>query len=346
MRKRKQILVIATSKHTHGGITSVIKLHQRGSFWQDYNMCWIETHSDKNNLYKIIYFIRSFFQYLIFLPQAKLVHIHTSFPPSLIRKLFYFFPAKILHKKTIIHLHCSPEVILQSKLRKIYCSVLENCDTSIVLSNKIKSCLIKKFQIKNSIIVVENPISIPNKPLVKQNIILYAGILNKHKGYSLLIHAFSKIANKFPDWSVIFAGNGEIDKAKLLAKKLGCSNQIKFEGWVSGAAKDKLFTDASIFCLPSFGEGLPMSVLEAWSYNIAVLCTPVGGLPDVVNDKQNALYITVGSSDDIAEKLTFLIEHEEERIRIANAGYECVKNRFDVNVINKQVESIYKKLLQ
>ena len=74
-----------------------------------------------------------------------------------------------------------------------------------------------------------------------------------------------------------------------LAESLGVADRVDFLGWVAGANKDRAFRQVSIFCLPSYAEGFPMAVLDAWAYALPVAATPVGGLPDIVSDGEDLM---------------------------------------------------------
>ncbi|MCD8235983.1 MAG: glycosyltransferase family 4 protein [Prevotellaceae bacterium] len=136
----------------------------------------------------------------------------------------------------------------------------------------------KNLNITDNIKVIYNPCTV--EPLkntyIKQNVILFAGSVNCRKGYSDLIKAFGRIAHSHPQWELHIAGNGEIEQGKALAKKLNIEEQVKFLGWVDGEDKDREFYQSSIFCLPSYAEGFPMAVLDAWAYELPVITTPVG----------------------------------------------------------------------
>lgn len=177
-----------------------------------------------------------------------------------------------------------------------------------------------------------------------ENIILYAGTVNERKGYADLIRAFAKIAKAFPDWRVVFAGNGEIEQGKSLAKELGIENQIEFVGWVSGEEKEALFRAASIFCLPSYAEGFPMAVLDAWAYGLPVITTPVGGIPDVADDGENMLLFSPGHIDKLADNISRLITNNDLRNKIASASIEFAKGKFNVYTVNRQLGEIYETL--
>ena len=145
----------------------------------------------------------------------------------------------------------------------------------------------------------------------------------------------------FPDWKVVIAGNGEIDKAKAIAKECGIEKQVVFLGWVNGKAKDLAFQQASIYCLASDGEGFPMGVLDAWAYGIPCVVTPVGGLPDIVVDGKNALVFPVGDVDMLASQLKKMISNDLLREKIAQASLELAHTTFNIDCINKKLEDVY-----
>ena len=139
----------------------------------------------------------------------------------------------------------------------------------------------------------------------------------------------------------MIAGNGEIDKAKAVAKECGIEDQVVFLGWVNGQAKDLAFQRASIYCLASDGEGFPMGVLDAWAYGIPCVVTPVGGLPDIVVDGENALVFPVGDVDVLARQLERMISDDELREKIADASLALAHTTFNIECINKKMEKIY-----
>ena len=93
-----------------------------------------------------------------------------------------------------------------------------------------------------------------------------------------------------------------MEQAQRLVQELGVARQVVFTGWIAGKEKERLFREASVFCLSSYAEGFPMAVLDAWSYGIPVVSTPVGGLPDVLKDGENALLFQPGDVDTLAKR--------------------------------------------
>ena len=111
-----------------------------------------------------------------------------------------------------------------------------------------------------------------------------------------MINAFSKIDSKFSNWKLVFAGNGEIQEAEKLALDLKINDKVEFLGWVSLDKKSSIFQRSKIFCLPSYAEGFPMAVLDAWSYALPIVSTPVGGIPDVAIHKENMMLFEPGNT--------------------------------------------------
>lgn len=342
----KRILVVGPSKNTRGGITSVINAHQNTDVWENWNCEWIPTYIDKNVLQKILFFFIGFLKFIILVPYSKLVHIHLSEPSSAKRKNIFLTISKLFGKKTILHFHAfSPETTILGKYKLLYKNMFNKADVVIALS--------RYWQIQLNSIVDERKIKIIHNPCPqiklikdhpKNNTILFAGTLNRRKGYLDLIYAFSIIAKKYPEWILVFAGNGELDKAKKIAEELNILDQVDFSGWVYGMQKDDLFRSSSIFCLPSYAEGFPMAVLDAWAYGLPVITTPVGGLPDILKNGENALVFEPGDINDLAKKLEILISSIELRARLSEESLKLSCGIFNVNNIATKLDELYLSL--
>ena len=342
-----RVLVVATSRKTRGGITSVVKAHETGEQWKKYHCRWIETHIDRGAAWKLFYLIRGLLTYIVFLPMCKIVHIHTSEPPSALRKCLFMWLAKLLGKKTIVHFHSfSPETTINGKYKNVYRYLFTRADVVIVLSQLWKKYVNNAFRLGDKVRVVYNPCTadvFPEK-YEKKKQILYAGTVNARKGYEDMIKAFAKVASGFPDWQIVFAGNGELEQGRKLASELGIESQTVFLGWVSGEAKDKAFKEATVFCLPSYAEGFPMSVLDAWAYGLPVITTPVGGIPDVAQDGENMLLFGPGDVDALSEQMKRMITDCGLRDKISGQSKLLASTTFNINTINKELAKIYKEL--
>ena len=351
MKERNaRVLVIATSRQTRGGITSVIKAYEKCSLWNEFHCKWVETHRDGGICTKLWYLLRGFSQFLMMVSRYDIVHIHTSEPPSALRKIAFLAIAKWTGKKVIVHFHSfSVESTIKSHYRWIYKYLFGKADEVLVLSAYWQKEVCVTFGLpKGKVSVLYNPCTteVLNRFYPKQKALLYAGTLNARKGYTDMIRAFAQVASSHEDWQLVFAGNGEIDKAQALAEELGISKRTRFLGWVNDEKKDRIFKEVSAFCLPSYAEGFPMAVLDAWAYGLPVITTPVGGIPDVAENGYNCLLFEPGNVKELARQMEVLMDYPALAKSIAEASHRLANTVFSLECIANELSSIYAKLCQ
>ncbi len=350
----KRVLIVAPARNARAGISAVILNYENTSFWHEWNNEWVDSYIDGSSSQKIVYFLKGFFKFIFKVPFYPIVHIHLSEPVSAIRKTFFFLPAFLMRKKIVVHFHAfSPETTINSKYNGLYKFLFSNADKVMVLSEFWNLAVKKAFGDSVSTAVVYNPCILMNDADITPNsskkfenpYILFAGTLSDRKGYKDLINAFANVHNQFSNWKLIFAGNGEIEIAKQLTEKLKIKDSVEFRGWVVGEDKAKLFDGASVLCLPSYAEGFPMAVLDAFSYGLPVVTTPVGGIPDELRHMDNSLIFPPGDIPALVTNLELIMRDADLRERLSKESIRLSKEVFNVNVIVKSIENIYIELL-
>lgn len=341
-----RVLVVATSRKTRGGIASVLNLYERSKMWEDFHCHWIPVHRDGNAVRKLCYLLYGFLQYVLLLPFYDIVHIHFSLSNSAKRKYPFFRLAKCLGKITVIHLHCGSQI--DEIWSPVYQRMFEQCDCGVLLSESLRKKIEDHIGESNKLRVIYNPCPIVTEEVhySKQNHVLFSGTLYEGKGYLDLIRAFGRVAARYPNWKLIMAGNGEVKRARVLATKLGIENQVYLLGWVSGEQKHRAFCEAKALCLPSYAEGFPMAVLDAWAYGLPVLTTPVGGVSDVAIDGINALLFNPGDVNMLSLKLEQIILDGELRERLAQESTKMATGPFSLDTVTRQVSDIYESLVR
>lgn len=343
------VLILATSNKTRGGITSVLQAHKKTHLWQKWQCRWVETHIDKGVFLKIFFLIKAVLRFFILIPFTRIVHVHLSGPISVKRKLIFVWISKLLSKKIIIHLHAfSENSSLDPKFHDLYKKVFDLSNQILVLSNNWKSSLINDFNINpENVDVLYNPCPTRQKDklIEKKDVIIYAGTLNKRKNYETLLKAFPAIVKKYPSWKIVFAGNGEITKAMKIAASLQIENNVEFVGWVSGHRKHELFSSGSIFCLPSYAEGFPMAVLDAWSHGLPVVTTPVGGIPDIAEHEQNLMLFEPDDINKLTENLFKVIEDRQLNSLLSKESFKFSQGKFNATEVANKLDTIYRKVL-
>ncbi|WP_033149737.1 glycosyltransferase family 4 protein [Prevotella sp. RM4] len=351
-----KVLVIATSRKTRGGITSVIKAHEQGEQWKKFHCHWVQTHRDGPNWRKLLYLFTAWVDFLIRIPFYDIVHIHCAGKTSGKRKIAFAKVASKLGKLIIVHFHPpGPQDIYDPVSHEIVRTLFDLANKVIVLSPYWERLINESYPDRNyPVEILWNPCPLVTRDTSnKKKQILFAGTICKRKGYDVLLKAFAKIAHKYPDWTLAFAGNAyfqdgidEIAEGMRIAEEYDIMNQVKWLGWISGSEKEKVFQESAIYCLASEGEGFPMGVLDAWAYGIPCVMTPVGGIPDIVENGKNGLIFPVGDVESLAQKLTMLISDSDLRKRIVEESDKWTYGAFNEINVAKSLEVVYMNLFK
>lgn len=220
--------------------------------------------------------------------------------------------------------------------------------------NEAEAESMRAFGLRNPICVIPNGVEMPRgegleRPHTENNVLLYLGRLHPKKGLPALIEGWSRVqANAVrKGWSLTVAGwdqNGHRSELEELTTKLRVSSSVSFVGPKYGEAKAQCFRTASAFVLPSVSEGLPLSVLEAWSWGLPVLMTAECNLPE--GEKAGAAISMNASSEGVATALTQLIEmSSKERNAMGLHGRRLVEDRFRWTDTAQQMTDVYDWIL-
>lgn len=214
---------------------------------------------------------------------------------------------------------------------------------------------IRKFGLKNPVAVIPNGIDLPeedSEPVQKnKNVLLYIGRIHPKKGLELLVEAVRVIKDQHPEllhlWEIRISGwsqNRHEEQLKEKVKNYGLQSNIFFIGAVFDKEKNEELRKADGFVLPSYSEGLPMSVLEAWSYKIPVLMTKECNLSEGFDRK--AALLLKPNPENIAEIITNFMQFSvSERKEMGIKGYELVKEKYSWKKIADQIQALYNWLL-
>jgi glycosyltransferase involved in cell wall biosynthesis len=171
--------------------------------------------------------------------------------------------------------------------------------------------------------------------------VLYLNRLESRKGYEHLLEAIPVVLEHCPQTKFVLGGHGDVVSARQIAAELGVERAVEFPGWVEGDQKWCLLAQADILCLPSFSEGVPITLLEAMGAGVAVVTTPVGGIPDVVQDGVNGLLVRPGDVTSIAESLIRLLTDADLRSQLSNAGRQTVEKVHSLPIIDENLRRLY-----
>lgn len=205
-------------------------------------------------------------------------------------------------------------------------------DKFVVLTHEDKSF----WKNQNNITVIPNFISIQkNKSELKNKRAIAVGRLSYQKGYERMIKAWSIVEKQHPEWILDIYGNGE-NKEELseLISELGLNGKIRINKATSKIEQE--YADASVFLLSSRYEGLPMVLLEAMSFGLAIVSYDCKcGPKDIITNYRNGILVKEGDIENFAKEIINVIENQDLRNRLGqNAGIDIEK--YSIDVIMKQ----------
>jgi len=193
----------------------------------------------------------------------------------------------------------------------------------------------KYYGTRQAIKVIPNALkSIKHYPeCTREKQILAVGRFNDSlKGFDRLLEAFALLKAK--DWKLVFAGGDENGQTlKEQASQLKILDRIVFLGKVKEL--DKVYAQAGIFVIPSRSEGFPNALCEAMAAGLPCISFDfIAGPRDIITDEKDGLLVENGNIKALANKIQFLIDHEEERIRIGQEATKIAK-RLHIDQISK-----------
>lgn len=195
--------------------------------------------------------------------------------------------------------------------------------------------------------VIPNPVTYYPQTVLEHNDTFYrivcAGRLSEQKGYDLLIEAFFLIASKCPEWHIDIFGSGG-DEA-MLRQMIADKNLQKCVS-IHAPTIDiyKEYQSSDFLVLSSRYEGFGLVLVEAMSCGIPCVAFKCKyGPEDIVNDGENGLLVTDGNINELAEKMLWMIEHTDERLRMGTKAREEARN-YQIDLIMKRWEILFQTL--
>lgn len=354
MKKNKKlnILMMGPARSVKGGMTTVVDGYFNAGLEEKVNLKYIETVNDKGNISKIIKMIIGFLHFIVSIWKSDIVHIHMASRLSSFRKGVYVRISKFLKRKVIIHIHGAEYKIFYGKecnerKKKYVRRTLQLADYVIVLSEEWKDYF-QNLTDENKIIVLYNAVIIPKdfKKDYQNKKILFLGRIGDRKGIFDLLDVVKELALEFEDIKLYIGGDGEIERLNNYINQNNMTNFVEYIGWTSGEKKDKFLKESSIYILPSYNEGMPMSVLEGMAYMNATISTYVGGIPKVINDHENGFLIEPGDKLKLKEVLIEIFSDNDLKKKVSVNARNTIINKFSAekNLIDllNIYESYYK----
>lgn len=351
-----KILYVAPNIRWKGGISSVMMEYRKAIQTFRYQ----PSTTSENILITFASFpwlVLQFCYQLLTQRQIRIVHLHGASKGSFYRKYVMFLIAKYLFdKKVVYHVHGAryhlfyknAPLFVQRRIQHF----INTSDSLIVLSDWWKDFFEETFQPRR-IHIVPNIVSATQPQDInypshqgRKTKFLFLGRIGQRKGVYDLLEVLRDHRDALGDRYVLkLGGDGETKQLQQLIQKYHLEDSVKFLGFVAGEKKEQLLREADVYVLPSYNEGLPISVLEAMSFGLPIISTDVGGIPEVLHPHANGLMIAVGDQKALYDAIRFFLDQPEKIKKYGTRSYEMVAQRYFPQPVTDALIKVYAKLL-
>ena len=233
----------------------------------------------------------------------------------------------------------NPGVIFASKGKRTYANITYRLLNKVVLQTSQQKEIFGTWIDKKSLII-PNPINeefcVEPYYGLRENRIVSVGGLARRKNQAVMIEAFSKIADKYPEMTLTIYGEGDLrESLESQIRSLNLVNRIHLPGTV-GNVKEEI-RKSKIFIMTSVDEGIPNALMEAMALGLPVIATdcPCGGPAYLIENEVNGLLIPMNNVTAAADAITQLLDHEDEAEKMGQNA-RLVSERFACDKVCEQ----------
>ena len=281
------------------------------------------------------------------------VHVNMAERLSIVRKGAVIVLSRALGIPVVLHLHAAelhhtyPRLSrpFQAMTRWVF-SLPASC---VVLGTAAQKFVVQELRVPASRVeIVFNGVPGPTVPrrLAKENKVrrlLFVGNLSERKGVTDLLKALGRPGFEDLPLELVFAGDGDIAGYQAKANALGLEKKVRFAGWVGQAEVAELMAQADLLVLPSYDEGLPLVILEALGNGVAVVCTPVGEIPSVLQHGVTACLVEPGDVNGLAASLQRLLRQPDLINTLEKNGKALYEQKFSLSRFFFNIAQIHQR---
>jgi glycosyltransferase involved in cell wall biosynthesis len=350
---KKKIVMLGASLQAPGGMTSVVVTLMNAGLFRKFNVDYISTYERTGLRWQLRTMLRALVRMLRLLltRQVALVHAHSASRGSFVRKSLLCALARGAGVPYVLHIHSGEFPVFYgtecNALAKWWVRyTLRHAATVVCLTETWRTHL-QAVEPRARAAVIGNPVEIPPAlPPSRDTVIevLFLGRLREQKGVFDLLRALPQVLQRCPQMRFVLAGDEGIDACRAYAEQLGVAHALVLPGWVSGEEKAALLRRADLFVLPSYAEGLPVGLLEAMALGIPIVTTPVGGVPDLIDDGVHGLMVAPKDAAALAAALVRLGTDCALRAALRAAAFERVQAHYALPTVLAALDRLYSEL--
>src|ERR1700730_11016308 len=319
---------------------------------------WFLGASPMYACFAIFYFIGAAFKLLAARVSSTpcVIHANVAGRGSTVRKVVLLAFAHAIGLRYLLHVHdynYAEEYARRGALMKrIIAMTFRRAAKVLTLGTRDTEALAQLLRLpRQQMVMLHNAVPDPvsqgaNKRSAKGVChILFLGDLSARKGVPELLRALAGPGLLARRWYATLAGGGAIRDFRRLAQDLGIGDRVDFPGWLDSSRVQALCADADILVLPSHAEGLAMAVLEGLANGLAVVTTPVGAHPEVIEPGVSGIMVDPGNVEALSDALVRVIDDEALRQRLGTGARRRFLEKFDIGSYAVRLRQLHASLL-
>jgi len=349
-----RVAMLGPSLDAQGGIATLARTFITSKSLDGVEVRYFPTVGDGSKLTKIGQMAKGQAGFLRSLGEGwDLVHIHVADGNSFYRKMAYFQQARAAGLPVVLHNNFAhlDDLVAKSKVHE---SIVRKCysDAAQVhcVSHDMARNITEWTDGQANVRVLFNPVPAEEFPWSgprgarDEPVVLFMGRVGERKGIFDLIEAWPSVVEACPRARLRVGGDGDLDRLHERVDALDLADSVEVLGWISGEDRLEAYAEADVYCLPSYAEGLPISVLEAMASGLAVVSTTVDGIPDAVVEGETGFLLEPGDREGTADRLVRLLKDVEQRDRFGVAARHRVEQVFDGDILAATLRRYWEEL--
>jgi glycosyltransferase involved in cell wall biosynthesis len=347
----KKVLILCPHPEERGGVADYYRLV--GKYFRSDRVHIDFYHTGKRSSGNRVHnrpltFVKDFLALSKILSSCDLVVLNPSLDPrAVVRDGIYHLLAKRVHgQRTLVFFH-GWDLDFERRIgryAKWLFKFLFNFDRCLVLASQFKNTLVGWGYPPESI-TVETTIYEERADSCKKdyNRVVFLSRFEQNKGCLEAIKAVEILSKQYRNIKLFMVGDGTLTAGlKDYVARHALDNHVIFTGWLRGDEKYRLVNNCGIMLYPtSYGEGMPISLLEGMGMGLVVVTRPVAGIRDIIADGENGFLVESTAPEEFAERLKYILANEAVRQSVSQNSKRDAELRFEIRNVTKRLEQIY-----
>lgn len=347
-----KVLMIGVDKSTGGGMWTVARNYlENAEFCRKTQLKYIPASITGSIPARLFFTLKAFLHILFALISRNydIAHIHMAEKGSVFRKGIAIALARLFRCRILLHMHgatfeewyTSCPHFVKIMIRRI----INRADRVVILGEYWRTFVSSLLDEPGKLRVIYNAVKVPDVNPYNPNArnLLFLGVAGKRKGIFDLLDAVSSIGKDLDkDIRLWIYGPDDCEIEEEIRKR-DLRHRVEYRGWLAPEQMPETFKNIAVNILPSYNEGLPMTILETMSCGIPNISTSIAAIPEAV-DNENGCLIAPGDVSGLSSALLTLLSDQKLRLKKSALAYKTIEDRFALNVHFTRILQLYTEM--